>query len=428
MPTLNRQFFQGLIEDKPSSQWGDIEPLSAQFNPEWKQGQIEYAKSMLTLLNTYGVDDLTQLPDTIKNQLPNQGVYTSTGGGSVFKQFVNFVTSPAFLIAAGGVAGVFAGGAGAAAGAGSGGGGAATGAGLSAELAAGAPELAGAYGGTATAGAGAAGGAGTGVTLADTAWGVNPQSASLGGGLTATASEGGLSAGLAAPTAEGAMGAGALGGGITSGAGGTTGIGAGTAAGTASTTGGLGGLMTGAGQVAGAMPWGNLAGAVLEYMGSQKAGQTAENLMQQQMESDQWRGQQGRYFEPLYEAATRGIGDTDYGRSIAESTARKMASQGYDMSGNMPMEIAKSLQGGTTDYLRAVGPLAMGRGESQAPGQFAPAMMGAAQAPYGIAGYGLDQIIKNWPSGGGGSQPSSSLGSGGSFQNYQPTDYQNIFL
>jgi hypothetical protein len=318
---------------------------------------------------------------------------------------------PLLAVAGGGLAGVF-------------GGAAAAGAGATGTEATGAYGAAGEFaGGTA---AGSAGGAGTGATLADAAWGVNPQGASLGGGLTATASEGGLSAGLAAPTAEGAMGAGALGGGITSGAGGATGIGAGTAAGTASTAGGLGGLMQGAKTVAGAMPWGNLAGAVLEYMGSQKAGQTAENLMQQQMESDQWRGQQGRYFEPLYEAATRGIGDTDYGRSIAESTARKMASQGYDMSGNMPMEIAKSLHGGTTDYLRAVGPLAMGRGESQAPGQFAPALMGAAQAPYGIAGYGLDQIIKNWPSGS--NQPSSSLGSGGSFQNYQPTDYQNIFL
>jgi hypothetical protein len=216
-----------------------------------------------------------------------------------------------------------------------------------------------------------------------------------------------------------ATGAGALGGGVTSGAGGATGIGAGTAAGTGGTAGGT---------VAGAMPWANLAGTVLEYMGSREAGKTAEDLMRQQMESDQWRPQQGRYFEPLYQAATQGIGNTPYGQSIADATARKSSAMGYNMSGNQLSDIAQGLNTGSMDYVRALTPLATGRGESQAPGQFAPALMGAAQAPYGIAGYGLDQIIKNWPSGGSGNQPSSNLGSGSSFQNYQPTDYQNIFL
>ena len=341
----------------------------------------------------------------------------STGGGSFFQQLGDFVTNPAFLTLAGGLAGVAAGGAGAAAGAGS----ESAGAGLSAELASGAPELAG------TMGFGGAGTAATGTSLADASWGVNPQSTSLGTGLTAASTEGGLSAGLTSTTVPttAPMGAGALGGGITSGATGASGIGTAGVAGTAPSM--WDSILGGAKKVAGAMPWGNLAGSVLEYMGQKKSGQTAQNLMQQQIESDPWRAEQSRYFEPLYQAATQGIGNTPYGQSLAETTARKMASEGYDMSGNMPMEIAKSLQGGTTDYLRAVGPLAMGRGESQAPGQFAPSILGAQQGQYGAAGYGLGEILRNWPSSGGSPSGATSTPNTG-FGNYQQTDFKNIFL
>jgi hypothetical protein len=358
---------------------------------------VQWAVNLYNILDQYGVESVEQLPVEIQQQLPYQGRYKQNNQ-SFGTQLRDFVTSGPFLTAAGGLGAMYFAPA-TAAGAGSGAG--ATGTGAAATY--------GAAGEFAGAGAGSIGTAGVGSTTG------------LAGGAA-----GGTGLTMGAGTTAAPMGAGATGSGITAGAGGVTGIGAGTGAATAGAGAGLGGLVQTAGK---AMPWANLAGTVLEYMGSREAGKTAEDLMRQQMESDQWRGQQPRYFEPMYEAATKGIGGTPYGEAITDATSRKMASMGYNMSGNQMGEIAKSLNLGTTDYMRALTPLATGRGESQAPGQFAPALMEAAQAPYGIAGYGLDQIIKNWPSGSGSATtPSSSLGSGGSFQNYQPTDYQNIFL
>src|SRR3990167_11263790 len=106
----------------------------------------------------------------------------STSPGKTFlDQTWNFVTDPAVLTLAGGLAGVAAGGAGAAAGAGSGTEAAAT------------YGSAGEFAGT---GAGTASAAGGGTTLADAAWGVNPtqtagagtlaeQAADIGGGGSA---------------------------------------------------------------------------------------------------------------------------------------------------------------------------------------------------------------------------------------------------
>lgn len=112
-------------------------------------------------------------------QLFGQDSPRSSGGGSLFQQIGDFVTSPAFLTLAGGVAGVAAGGAGAAAGAGSG------------------TEAASLYGaGGEFAGAGAGAGAGTaGLTLAE-------QAAAIGSGSAAgTAAGTGVGTGVTAGTA-----------------------------------------------------------------------------------------------------------------------------------------------------------------------------------------------------------------------------------
>ena len=247
----------------------------------------------------------------------------------------------------------------------------------------------GAFGGVAA----GAGGAATGTEAAGTYGAAGEFAGASSGGLAA--GTGGTAGGVGSMSlAEQSA---AIGTGSTAGTAAGTGVGTGTAGGAAATPSMWDSILGGAKTAAGAMPWGNLAGSVLEYMGQGKAGDTAQDLMRMQIESDQWRPQQGRYFEPLYEAATKGIGDTAYGRSLAEQTARQSSAQGYNMSGNMLTDIAKSLNTGTTDYMRALTPLATGRGESAAPGQFAPSIMNAQQGQYGAVGYGLGEIMRNWP-------------------------------
>lgn len=150
-------------------------------------------------------------------------------------------------------------------------------------------------------------------------------------------------------------------------------------------------------------PYSNVLGSLLGIYGTNKAGKQQEDLLQMAINSDQWRQQQPRYFEPLHQAATQGIGNTPYGQSIADSTSRYMASKGYNGSGNQSHAIAQGLHGGTMDYLRAVGPLAMGRGESSAPTQMAPGMIGNTYNQTNAMGVGLGSILQ-------GQQPAAGQG------------------
>ena len=157
------------------------------------------AEQFLNALDQYGVSSTAELPPEVQAQLPHQGRYYSAPSGSLFQQLGDFVTSPAVLTAAAGLAGVFAGGAGAAGAAGAEGaaaGGTAAGEALGTGLTAAAAE--GGLG-TTTAGTGfTAGGLGLGGTGA----GAGIGGGALGGGI-------GTGAGSAA-TGAGLAGAGAL--------------------------------------------------------------------------------------------------------------------------------------------------------------------------------------------------------------------------
>src|SRR3972149_4095337 len=69
-------------------------------------GEVMQAQAMLDLLNSSGVDHISQVPGYERQATENSN--------SLFQQFADFATNPAVLTAAGGVAGVYAGGAGAA--------------------------------------------------------------------------------------------------------------------------------------------------------------------------------------------------------------------------------------------------------------------------------------------------------------------------
>lgn len=157
----------------------------------------------------------------------------------------------------------------------------------------------------------------------------------------------------------------------------------------------------GAGNGAYQFPWDKALGAGLGVFGSMQNNSSNADLMNQIMNSDMWRSQQPRYFQPLYDAATKGVGNTAYGQSIADASARKMAAMGYNMSGNQMHEIAQGLNGASMDYVKSVGPLAMGRAMDTG----AMANVGMNQQKnnsdmLGNVGYGLGSILQ-------GKQPTS---------------------
>ncbi len=123
---------------------GDVAP-PADYGGGWR--------SDLAVLDAHGVDDFAALPADVYRTTWEWGAENPTASshgwlGDVWNAFTGVVTSPAFQVAAGGVYGVYsAAAAGTAAAAASE---ASAGAGLSAELAAGAPELAGAVAGSST--------------------------------------------------------------------------------------------------------------------------------------------------------------------------------------------------------------------------------------------------------------------------------------
>jgi hypothetical protein len=138
----------------------------------------------------------------------------------------------------------------------------------------------------------------------------------------------------------------------------------------------------------------NLLGSMLGFYSANQSGQLQKELLQMAIDSDQWRSQAPKYHQPLYDAATKGIGNTAYGQSIADSTSKKMASMGYNMSGNQMHEVAQGLNKGTTDYVRALTPAAMGHGGvGSTVAQMTPGIVGAQNGQYGAISSGLESIF-----------------------------------
>jgi hypothetical protein len=230
-------------------------------------------------------------------------------------------------------------------------------------------------------GAGMASGGGTAAVGSGIGAGIG-EGAALGSGLTAGA--GGMT-GLTPGLTSGAMGAGALGGGIGGGAGGAGAVGA---------AGGLGALgpgffggeslapvlggMSGAAQglnglgtagaataaapslanMFGSVPLGNLVGAGASIYSGNELMDTMERMQQRSIDSDLWRGQQSRYFEPLNQAS-RGFAPN--GDQVAMDTSRKLAAQGLNMSGNQMHEVGNALDRNAMDWTKTLSPLATGR-------------------------------------------------------------------
>ena len=141
-------------------------------------------------------------------------------------------------------------------------------------------------------------------------------------------------------------------------------------------------------------PFANLAGGLLGMLGSNQTENTLKGLFNQTLNADPWNSQMGRYQPLLYSAASQGIGNTPYGQSIMDSTARKMASMGYMNSGNMAPAIAQALNNGTTTYMNSVAPLAMGRMPNTiGAGYLGNAIGNMSAAKYNAAGYGLGQLL-----------------------------------
>jgi hypothetical protein len=149
-------------------------------------------------------------------------------------------------------------------------------------------------------------------------------------------------------------------------------------------------------------PWDKVVGSLASMYGANQQAKTTREMMQKAIDSDLWRGEQPKYFQPAYDAATKGIGNTAYGQSIADSTARKSASMGYNMSGNQMHDVAQGLNRGTVDYMNAIQPYATGRpGASGAIASMTPGLTGAQNSLYGAGGYGLASIFQ-------GQQPSAA--------------------
>jgi len=86
-----------------------MKPLSAAdapvqgwyFTPEQqalRESNDAYARQMLSLLDQYGVNDLTQLPPEVRAQIPNQGVYVSNSPNTLGDLFVETVTHPGVML------------------------------------------------------------------------------------------------------------------------------------------------------------------------------------------------------------------------------------------------------------------------------------------------------------------------------------------
>jgi len=347
---------QDLIDQINTTGWRDGEGNWIEYGPEYESNR-EQARKTLALYDQLGVDSSDQIPLDVKTQ---SGLFESNSPKTFGGQVKDFITNPGVLLAAGGLGAMYA-----------------------------APA----------AGAGA-----------DTAWGANAAGSTVAGDAGVTVGTGAGGSAAASPTVLGT----ATGGGAFVGAGGAALPAMGTAltlgqVATGTTLadqllnrgGGDGGMVPGEGdygetgaagweggtpggpgvggptggssiydQIFGDAPfsgkeWLDLAGAGLGMYGQNRSTQSAKDQLQTQIDSDQWRPQQGRYFDPLYQTVSGGIGGTPYGEQIARESLRRSAAGGYNQSGNMLTDLAKTLDSGTNERIRALQPLAMGHGQAQ---------------------------------------------------------------
>lgn len=153
-------------------------------------------------------------------------------------------------------------------------------------------------------------------------------------------------------------------------------------------------------------PFADVLKGLLEYSGQKDYQSELLRLMDKSIEySDPFRTQRPRYFEPLYDAATKGIGGTPYGDSIANSTLRKLSSTGdagYDISGLGANTLAKNLNSASMDYVKNLAPLAgaqFGGNASQSITSMGPAAAGAGLAAQGGLGAAFEAANRgNQPS------------------------------
>lgn len=169
----------------------------------------------------------------------------------------------------------------------------------------------------------------------------------------------------------------------------------------------------------GNLPYGDLTKSILGMIGQNSVQGTLQGMFNQVLNADPWNNQMSRYQQPLYDAATKGIGDTAYGQSVADAAARKMASMGYNGSGNQAIGIAQALNSATPQYMSALSPLAMGRQpQTTGAGLLGMGMGEAQQGMYSALGHGLEAVIKNMGGGNAGTGPTSGAqgnGLGGLF-------------
>jgi len=146
---------------------------------------------------------------------------------------------------------------------------------------------------------------------------------------------------------------------------------------------------TGAGSGSYQFPWANVIGGILEAYGQNNYRNDLQALMERALnESDPFKAQRPRYFEPLYQAATQGVGGTPYGEAIANSTLRKLSSTGdagYDITGLGANTLAKNLNSASLDYVKALTPLT-GASFQANTGAASTLGQGAAQAGLGTGG------------------------------------------
>lgn len=145
------------------------------------------------------------------------------------------------------------------------------------------------------------------------------------------------------------------------------------------------------------LPWQFLLSSVLpSLLASRGNQQTWDQAWNDTLNADPWRAEQGKYMPLLLDTAQHGIGDTAYGHSIADSVARQNAAKGYNMSGNMLTDIAKSLDSGTNARIQALSPLAMGRApDTRGLAQIASGRATAGDDQWATIGAGLSSILGN---------------------------------
>jgi hypothetical protein len=177
--------------------------------------------------------------------------------------------------------------------------------------------------------------------------------------------------------------------------------------------------------IPGGIDFGGLGQAGLGMLASKDIQSMYQDMFNKSLNADPWNSQMGRYQQPLYDAATQGIGNTAYGQSIANQASRSSAAKGYNMSGNMLHDVAQGLNSGTAQYIGALSPLAMGRAPDQrGTAGIAQGLGNAMGGYYNSLGYGL-KALSGGTGGSGGS--TNVLGGLGSMVNNIGNGISNLF-